>query len=234
MRAYVINLARRPDRLSRIKVRLDQCCIKWTVISAIDAEDLGQLPPGTLVTPAEAACWLSHQRMFEHFLSTEEDFGLALEDDAVPDPSLPWPLVLTELQDFMSQTPLDYLQIGTVGVAYRSALWRRLAGPLASHSAHCTARVANRKLGVILGASSAGTHAYIFSRAFAQNVIHLNNPVWVGADGFYDRLATAMRLSRVLKMGRLIENLAVQESRASRASQIDSDVLPAARGPYHL
>src|SRR5437868_12309159 len=90
MKAYLINLARRPDRLRQMQAQLDGLGLPMEVVAAIDARDtpdaevdrhftadgpLGPLPKG------DKCCTLSHMRAWEIFLAGSDDRALFLEDD---------------------------------------------------------------------------------------------------------------------------------------------------------
>jgi glycosyl transferase family 25 len=93
---YVINLARRPDRLAQMTRRLGDAGLGFTRIDAVDAQSAEPAwlaahferagPVGPL-SPAEQACALSHFRAYEHFLSSPAAAGAShaviLEDDVL-------------------------------------------------------------------------------------------------------------------------------------------------------
>ncbi len=94
MQAYLINLARRPDRLRAMTEQLDTLKIPFQIVDAIDARNmpddvadrnfaadgpLGPLPKG------DKCCTLSHMRAWSMFLSSGDSHGLILEDDVALD-----------------------------------------------------------------------------------------------------------------------------------------------------
>ncbi|MEI9991597.1 MAG: glycosyltransferase family 25 protein [Rhizomicrobium sp.] len=94
MQAYLINLARRPDRLLKMSKQLSDLAIAVQFVSAIDARNmpdavadrnfasdgpLGPIPKG------DKCCTLSHMRAWSMFLSTGDSHGLILEDDVAID-----------------------------------------------------------------------------------------------------------------------------------------------------
>ena len=91
MQTFVINLARRPDRMSAMTAQLDALRIPFTRIDAVDARDEFVPGIGTRIAPAgplgpmargDACCSLSHIRVWETFVSTPGDrYALVLEDD---------------------------------------------------------------------------------------------------------------------------------------------------------
>ena len=91
---YVINLARSPERLDRIKDQLDAIGKPFERIDAIDGRGLSdeyveQVSPSRIVrktyhralSKAEIACSLSHRKAWQQIIDDEMDFGIVLEDD---------------------------------------------------------------------------------------------------------------------------------------------------------
>jgi glycosyl transferase, family 25 len=91
---YLINLARRPDRLARMTERLTAAGLGFTRIEAIDAREADPAwlaaqfaPAGSFgpISPAEQACALSHFKACEAFLNSPQMAGAShaviLEDD---------------------------------------------------------------------------------------------------------------------------------------------------------
>ncbi|MGR3571697.1 glycosyltransferase family 25 protein [Brevirhabdus sp.] len=88
---YIINLARRPDRLERIGAHLDGLGLEWQRSDAVDArqtppQDLDRLvrasgPLGRL-GDGDRACTASHFAAWQAFLDSPARFALFLEDDA--------------------------------------------------------------------------------------------------------------------------------------------------------
>jgi glycosyl transferase family 25 len=94
MKIYLINLARRPDRLAAMTRALDAAGLTFTRIEAVDAHSVdpawldaaftafGPLGP---VPSGDKACTLSHFKAYEHFLSSPEaasaSHAVILEDD---------------------------------------------------------------------------------------------------------------------------------------------------------
>ena len=92
MQIYLINLARRPDRLKAMTAQAQRLGLALERVEALDAravepgmlepwfEDggpLGEIPRG------DKACLLSHRRAWERFLATGAAHAVFLEDDVV-------------------------------------------------------------------------------------------------------------------------------------------------------
>ena len=94
MRIFLINLARRPDRLAAMTQALGRLGLRHTRIDARDARDadnfdglfedkgpLGEIPRG------DKACLLSHRAAWAEFITSGESHAVILEDDVVLTPS---------------------------------------------------------------------------------------------------------------------------------------------------
>ena len=90
MDAYLINLARRPDRLAKMTVQLDRLGVPLRPVAAIDARaaadaavDSSFAASGPLGPPpkGDKCCTLSHKLAWEMFLSSGDSHALILEDD---------------------------------------------------------------------------------------------------------------------------------------------------------
>jgi len=90
MRTYLINLARRPDRLAAMERQASQLGLALDRVDAVDARitepgtiegwfaaggPLGEVPQG------DKACLLSHRQAWERFLATSDSHAAFLEDD---------------------------------------------------------------------------------------------------------------------------------------------------------
>lgn len=86
--AYVINLARSPDRRAHITAELKKTGIDYEIITGVDGREL-DLNDVSLVDPsfrssfreASAGCALSHQSVYRKIIADDLDVGLVLEDD---------------------------------------------------------------------------------------------------------------------------------------------------------
>ncbi len=96
MKTYVINLARRKDRLDAMTAQLVRMDIGFERVPAVDsvavreewlaryfadAGPLGAIPKG------DKCCSLSHRRAWAAFLASEEPYAVFLEDDVLLDPA---------------------------------------------------------------------------------------------------------------------------------------------------
>jgi glycosyl transferase family 25 len=95
MQTFLINLARRPDRLHAMQQQLSGLPLAVEIVTAIDARNMPDdvadrhfAPQGPLgpIPKGDKCCTLSHMRAWSMFLSTGADRGLILEDDVALDP----------------------------------------------------------------------------------------------------------------------------------------------------
>jgi GR25 family glycosyltransferase involved in LPS biosynthesis len=96
MNILYINLDRSPERREKIENCLNRFDLKYRRVRAIDANDLSDMEVSASHDPsynpygyfsnlkkAEIACFLSHKKALQEFLSTSQDeFVVILEDDA--------------------------------------------------------------------------------------------------------------------------------------------------------
>lgn len=90
MHAYVVNLARSPDRRAHISAQLAKTEIQYEIVPAVDGRDL-DLGDTSLFDPAlvrrsdfrpgAAGCALSHLEVYRRVLADGHDEALVLEDD---------------------------------------------------------------------------------------------------------------------------------------------------------
>ena len=90
--AYVINLARSPERRAHITAELDQHGIDYELVTGVDGRDLDVhdaaiVDPSVLNTswfrPGVAGCAVSHLRVYQEILAAGVDRALVLEDDII-------------------------------------------------------------------------------------------------------------------------------------------------------
>jgi len=87
---FVINLARREDRLERVSHHLEERGVAFTRVDACDATKVDEAVLDGVITPSgplgalglgDRSCTVSHTYGWEAFLQTGARFGLMLEDD---------------------------------------------------------------------------------------------------------------------------------------------------------
>src|SRR5690349_7354308 len=92
MRIYLINLERRPDRLTAMTARAGALSL---VLERVEAVDAGTVEPDTLerwfeedgplgeIPRGDKACLLSHRLAWQKFLAGPDSHAVFLEDDVV-------------------------------------------------------------------------------------------------------------------------------------------------------
>lgn len=130
----------------------------------------------------------------------------------------------------MEKQSLDFLQLGFISAFYTSGLRHHLRN--LSHRRVSKSLMPSSLDGLryLRGTARAGTHCYVISRRFADAARHLNQPVWLPADGFIDRLASSSAVTRRLRMGCLTRSIAEQENSHTLGMDNDSDTAPKSEG----
>ena len=97
---YLINLDRSTVRLNAVKKAFSEIKLPFQRVVAIDAahEDLSRYPIDhkrfkrrhgrTSIRSGEIGCYFSHLKALTTFINSKYEFGLILEDDAMPEPQL--------------------------------------------------------------------------------------------------------------------------------------------------
>ncbi|MFG1287061.1 glycosyltransferase family 25 protein [Xanthobacter versatilis] len=153
MLIFVINLARRPDRLAFMRGQLDALGLAFERIEAVDGqrEDVGQ---GTdLITPVEIACAMSHRKAWQRFLETGENRCLILEDDVLIAPRAK--LLLEDPRHLPADADIVRLETGL----QKSLVGRARRCGLAGHRVHA------------LYSRHHGSAACIITRGFAERAV---------------------------------------------------------------
>lgn len=196
--AYLINLDRRPDRWNDFRASSSNLMFKVERISAVDANNL---PLGELRLPAAvAACWMSHQKVAKALLASTAQHCLVLEDDVLLSDE-----GVKSLNRIMESdlTGIDLLQVGFCVHSNRLAnrrscrlqinlvkflnLFHLLGNGFAIKmldSIYGTRFIMLNQISQLATKETfeLGTHAYLFSRKFAEAITEFNNPVYLPAD----------------------------------------------------
>lgn len=95
--AYIINLDRATERMAHMQSEIERVGIPYTRIEAVYGPDLPEpieefdekrfnILTGKHKNPREVGCFLSHIKVFQAFLASNEPYALVLEDDVkLPD-----------------------------------------------------------------------------------------------------------------------------------------------------
>jgi glycosyl transferase, family 25 len=175
----VINLARSPDRLEHMHQQLKATQLIWERFEAVEGAKLA-LPDETLVdpteygrrhgktyAPGELGCYLSHYYAYQHFLGTDKQFALILEDDVKLHPQLE--AVLDSL--YACAQEWDLVKLSGVHRAGPIQVLR-----LAAQTSLCVALT-----------RCTGSSAYIINRHAAERLVAGLLPMKIPFDHEFDR-----------------------------------------------
>ena len=94
LQCYVINLDRSKKRMSEFSEAFSGTNLKVKRIAAVDGnliniksfadDNLCRKKMGRSIQPGEVGCFLSHKKALEIFLSTDLEYAIVFEDDAIP------------------------------------------------------------------------------------------------------------------------------------------------------
>ena len=237
IQAYVINLRSRADRRIEFERKHRHLRLDFQYIEAVDGASLDTT--AHFSPPNVAACWLSHQKVAELLLASDDEFALVLEDDAILDFRI---MDLVNRESELSAVKLDLFQVGYNIQANRvasghkdSSLRTRLMLlclmdriieriPII-HSNFCKTHnihtILNLPHPCVLGLFETGTHAYIISRNLARIIVRFNNPVLLPAD---IALCEIAKLENV-NMARPSSTFSKQSDSTSSIFEISNEVM---------
>lgn len=211
MRTYVINLARRPDRLTVMHRMLTDLGLAYERIEALDVQtasrhavtegfsDSMARPP----MPGDMACSQSHRRAWRTFWASGASYGLFLEDDVTFTPE--GGALLRD--DRWIPPTVDLLKLELTGRIDRRVLVRRL-----------TVLDSGYRIG-LLCSRHAGAGAYILSRRGAEILLQSRDWRWPVDQILFNPEASP--LYRTLKPCQLLPAIARQRE----MELVNSDLL---------
>lgn len=161
MRIYLINLARRPDRLHAMEAQAAELGLALTRIDAVDARavepdsvfaangPLGEIPRG------DQCCTLSHVKAWQNFWDSGDTHAAILEDDVVLSPGAAFALK----DDSWIAPHVDLLKLEHYGPMSQSVLLSDFTSVAPGYQ---VARMHSRHTGAA---------AYILSRAAVEKLL---------------------------------------------------------------
>jgi GR25 family glycosyltransferase involved in LPS biosynthesis len=221
MKAYVINLDIRADRWDSVVKQWENRNEALIRVSAVESNSISE-SQSKYLPPQVVANWMSQRKVFSDFLSTNDSYAIILEDDFV--------LGDTDLNryfEIMKNSKLDFLQLGYLYNSLLDFIWIKainlrdvllkslsffafkLDSPLSAKLLLKEQKQVNFQ--IVLNHAGAGSHAYIVSRKFAEEMLVINTPVFLAADGLFIAISNL----RFLKMGRLRSNRVKQSNSPS-------------------
>ena len=228
IKVFVINLDRRPDRLSSVTERLLRAGLSFSRFAAVNGSGT---PLSWPLPQPMVGNWLSHSGVLLEFIASKADYALVLEDDVVPreDAVGEMPRILAELSEFMMKRSVGVLQLGYIEHFYKP--WTRHGfGQLLIQTILGSRRKVWRspngqKFHYWEDLFRAGTHAYLISRPAAEVLAQLNQPAIFVSDEFFSHLARKNQpRGETLRFVSLSRSLFSQESRSGSGGPVDSDV----------
>jgi glycosyl transferase family 25 len=184
MQAYVVNLARSPDRRAHIVAQLEKTRIHYEVVDAVDGRDLDlrdtRLFDPTVVgtstfRPGAAGCALSHLKVYRRVLEDGLEKALILEDDI----ELP-----TDLGELISATAQHMMGAEVVLLNFHSHDPCRItkAGSVPLPSSRLLVRVVDE-------GQPSSTGGYLITREACARMVRTVLPLRVHPDdwGFFHR-----------------------------------------------
>ena len=216
----VINLVRRPDRLTQISAELERAGLNFEIQVAVD----GKLEDSQseFLSGGQIGCWKSHLNSMRKLGETNIPFSLIIEDDAILSPVVSERYLL-EMLDLMERNQLDILQIGFIehlySISIRPGILEFLIALLKSRG---TKDSSGHRF--VLGDFRWGTHAYIINQRFAEAISDvISEPPLIPFDAWLGLMAQS-QTDRKMRIGRLAKSVVSQASHSSKESIIDSDV----------
>jgi GR25 family glycosyltransferase involved in LPS biosynthesis len=216
----VINLAKRPDRLTRISTDLHKAGLSFETQVAVDGKTL-QIE-SKFLSKGEIGCFKSHVNSMRRQVETGAPFSLILEDDAVLSPVVNEKF-LSEMTALMSRNQLDILQIGFIEHFYSLSIKR---GVLEFLIELLKGRGQKDVSGVrfVLGEFRSGAHAYIINKRLAEAISTAGTePTLIPFDDWLGLISIG-QTHRNIKIARLVKSVVAQASRSSENSNIDSNI----------
>jgi len=225
MLIQVINLERRPDRLSQVSAELQRAGLSFETQVAID----GQLETldSEFISKGAIGCWKSHINSMRRLVETNDSFGLILEDDVVFSPEVN-ERFLSKMIDLMERNQLDILQIGFIDSQYSMSLKSARSGILEFLIDLLRRRGVKDASGfrIVAGEFRSGTHAYIVNARLAKEISETSPvPPLLPWDDYLGILAKS-QMHRGIRIARLVKNVAPQRSYQIKGMRIDSDIYP--------
>jgi GR25 family glycosyltransferase involved in LPS biosynthesis len=158
----------------------------------------------------------------QRIVQANAPFGLILEDDAVLSPIVN-DQFLSDMTDLMKRNQIDILQIGFIdwrnSISIRSGLLEFLIALLKHRGTKDLSGVR-----FVLGEFLETTHAYLVNARLAQAISEtFPGPPLLPWDDYLGVLAKSQIRSGI-RIARLVNSVASQESKESLGSKLDSDI----------
>jgi GR25 family glycosyltransferase involved in LPS biosynthesis len=216
----VINLEKRPDRLSLIGSDLKKAGLSFETQVAVDGQTVDV--ESKFLSKSEIGCFKSHVNAMRRQVEAGAQFSLILEDDAALSPVVNEKF-LSEMTDLMIRNQIDILQIGFIEHFYSLSIKR---GILEFLIELLKGRGQKDVSGVrfVLGEFRAGAHAYIINNRLAEGISStVKEPPLIPWDGYMHSLAGQIGRGEIT-IARLVRSVVAQASRLAPNSKVDSNI----------
>jgi hypothetical protein len=192
--AFVINLDRRPDRMSHFLHDFEDSGFDVVRVPAVDGRELRLSSDSSAFNPGIIGVNQSHGKAIKAFLDSGSDYCMIFEDDAMPTTKQPLitPSIAEELTCTMGKLGIGLLQLGHIPFFYRTFSRQGLGYRIAQFVIGVRIiriKVGKQRFKLHLSQFRAGSHAYVISRPTALQIAgsHLTSVFVV--DDFYSYLA---------------------------------------------
>ena len=216
----VINLEKRPDRLSLIGSDLKKAGLSFETQVAVDGQTVDV--ESKFLSKSEIGCFKSHVNAMRRQVEAGAQFSLILEDDAALSPVVNEKF-LSEMTDLMIRNQIDILQIGFIEHFYSLSIKR---GILEFLIELLKGRGQKDVSGVrfVLGEFRSGAHAYIINNRLAEGISGVGTrPSLLPFDDWLGLIASG-QTHRNIKIARLVRSVVAQASRLAPNSKVDSNI----------
>jgi GR25 family glycosyltransferase involved in LPS biosynthesis len=225
VRAYLINLDSRTDRLTETAPQLQQLALDFTRVSAIKASEI--TAANNMLSAAQYACWQSHLQAMKQIVASGTPFGIISEDDIQI-------IDYKRLQKLLNSPILnriDLLQIGWIRSGFKERLMIKLINlesslftliailgklsPFIQYKYGSRLRVLRAgyvsSFKFICDDFKSGGHFYLISRKLCLEILSLNMVPMIPIDTFFATLA----LNHKYRIYRLRSSLVAQSNSPS-------------------
>jgi GR25 family glycosyltransferase involved in LPS biosynthesis len=215
----VINLAKRPDRLTLISADLNKAGLSFETQVAVDGQTVEI--ESKFLSKSEIGCFKSHVNAMGRQVEAGAQFSLILEDDAALSPVINEKF-LSEMTKLMIRNQIDILQIGFIEHFYSLSIKRGILEFLIELlKGRGQKDVSGMRF--VLGEFRAGAHAYIINNRLAEGISStVNEPPLIPWDGYMQSLAGQLGRGEI-RVARLVKSVVAQASRLSPDSKVDSN-----------
>lgn len=178
MKAFLINLDRDTERLAAADAQLRRLGIAYERVKAVDGKGLSRAEirrnvartralwaNGSMYTPGQIGCWLSHTGIYRRMLAERIPAALVLEDDVT-----------------LSEDAPRVIAFAEEAIDCKKPQWVLLSDHSRGHAAEVKASDEQPRLERI--GYDFCTEAYIITQAAAKEILRVNDPMVVTCDSY--------------------------------------------------